>query len=188
VNGEQISRRGLPKQRCTAITRAGHPCGAWSVPGTDPPRCAAHRTDVPEDTGCPSPPTAPPGSVSTEERQAPACREAGRYHDVDHHVDLDVRIADLDHRIEQLSRYIDQLQVGPRKARGSGAGGPETGPGICVDVNQYARLLSVYGQLASRLGRLLRDKQQIAPEDESWLQLCFDEALDQTSEILGVKL
>jgi len=30
------------KQRCTALTKAGRPCQAWAVHGTDPPRCAAH--------------------------------------------------------------------------------------------------------------------------------------------------
>jgi hypothetical protein len=33
-----------PKRPCTATTRAGRPCRAWAVRGSDPPRCAAHAT------------------------------------------------------------------------------------------------------------------------------------------------
>ena len=32
-----------PSRRCTATTAAGHPCRAYAVHGTDPPRCAPHR-------------------------------------------------------------------------------------------------------------------------------------------------
>jgi hypothetical protein len=28
--------------KCTAMRRDGHPCRAWAMAGTDPPRCAAH--------------------------------------------------------------------------------------------------------------------------------------------------
>jgi hypothetical protein len=31
-----------PKRPCSATTRAGRPCRAWAVRGSDPPRCAAH--------------------------------------------------------------------------------------------------------------------------------------------------
>ena len=31
------------KRRCTARTRLDRPCRAWAIPGSDPPRCAAHR-------------------------------------------------------------------------------------------------------------------------------------------------
>jgi hypothetical protein len=30
------------KRPCRATTRAGRPCQAWAVRGSDPPRCAAH--------------------------------------------------------------------------------------------------------------------------------------------------
>lgn len=30
--------------RCSATTRAGNPCRAWAVPGSDPPACVAHAT------------------------------------------------------------------------------------------------------------------------------------------------
>ena len=198
------------KQRCTATTRSGRPCRGWAIQGTDPPRCAAHRSRRPPgDGGCTGSAERPPGSPKGEAHGVEA-RTGGS--DVQRHgydtpaggcdtrpddrhdarsgaddtrrsgcdthpptgVDIDTRIADLNRRIEQLSRYIDEVQIGP----------PPDG----IDVDQYARLLSLHGQLTSRIGRLLRDKQTIAPEDDSWLQACFNDALDQASQILGVAL
>lgn len=88
--------------------------------------------------------------------------------------DIDTRIADLNRRIEQLSDYIDHATIG------SGEGS--------IDVDQYARLLSLHGQLTSRFGRLLRDKQQIAPDEANPLQQAILDALGQAGEILGVVL
>ena len=31
------------KRRCTAHARSGHPCRAWAMRDSDPPRCRAHR-------------------------------------------------------------------------------------------------------------------------------------------------
>ena len=146
--------------RCTATTRAGRPCRAWAVKGTDPPRCASHG-------GTANKIGAPPGNTNAQTHGAFT-------QPPDTSVDLDARIADLNRRIEQLSAYIDHVTVGS-----------EDGD---IDVDQYARLLSLHGQLTSRLGRLLRDKQQISPEDDSLLQQAINQALDQASEILGVQL
>jgi len=147
--------------RCSATTRKGHPCKAWAVHGTDPPRCASHggtKTRI----------GPPQGNTNAQTH--------GVYNQTcDPPVDLDTRIADLNRRIEQLSAYIDQATIGS-----SDDGG--------IDVDQYARLLSLHGQLTSRLGRLLRDRAVISPEDDSFLQSCINEALDQASEILGVAL
>ena len=30
------------KRRCTHSTKAGHPCKAWAVRGTEPPACSIH--------------------------------------------------------------------------------------------------------------------------------------------------
>ena len=181
------------KQRCTATTRAGRPCRAWSVPGTDLPRCAAHRSRRPPgDGGCTGSAEHPPGSPKGEAHGVDARTGEGnaRRDEYDtgrggcdtrpYIVDIDTRIADLNRRIEQLSRYIDEVQIGPPPDGDDG--------NRYIDLDQYARLLSLHGQLTSRIGRLLRDKQTIAPEDDSWLQACFNDALDQASQILGVAL
>ena len=154
--------------RCTATTRAGRPCRAWAVQDTDPPRCASHG-------GSATKIGAPPGNTNAQTHGVYARSPSGDTQPPDPPpVDLDTRIADLNRRIEQLSAYIDHVTVGP-----------EDGD---IDVDQYARLLSLHGQLTSRLGRLLRDKQQISPEDDSLLQQAINNALDQASEILGVQL
>jgi len=122
---------------------------------------------LPQDADATRRPGAPPGNTNAQTH--------GVYSDVPStDVDIDTRIADLNRRIEQLSAYIDTVTIG-------------TGDRD-IDVDQYARLLSLHGQLTSRLGRLLRDRQQICPEDDSLLQQAINDALDQASEILGVKL
>ena len=37
--------------RCTHITKAGRPCKAWAVCGSDPPACASHLKASVEDPG-----------------------------------------------------------------------------------------------------------------------------------------
>jgi hypothetical protein len=130
------------------------------VKGSDPPLCSSHG-------GSPNRVGAPPGNHNAETH--------GVYSNpLDPSVDIDTRIADLNRRIEQLSAYIDAAQIGTCDD--------------CIDVDQYTRLLALHGQLTSRLGRLLRDKQIVAPEENNLLALAINDALDQASDILGVKL
>ena len=90
-------------------------------------------------------------------------------------MDLDARIADLDRRIQRLSEYIDQA------AMGNGEEGT-------ITVADYTRLVSLHGQLCSRIGRLLRDQQQLGGGDVSEMQAAIDQALTQAGEVLGVDL
>lgn len=130
-----------PRQPCTALTRAGAPCRAWAVPGSDPPRCATH------------------GSAPQTDRSAPTHGDYAQ-------VSLDDLIADLDGRIRELSGYIDRLDLAAE-------------PGL------YARLVGLHGQLCSRLGRLLRDRQALGGEADG-LQAAIDEALDLVAQTLQV--
>ena len=56
------------------------------------------------------------------------------------------------------------------------------------DAGDHAGLVALYGQLCSRLGRLLRDRLQVesAPDDE--LQQAINDALDIAGEVLGLDL
>jgi len=155
-----------PMPQCTATTRAGQRCKNHAVAGSDPPRCSSHG-------GGHSPVGAPPGNTNAQTH--------GAYtRPLDPAADLDARISDLNHRIEQLSAFIDRASL-----RTSDDGDSDDS---AIDLDQYTRLLSLHGQLTSRLGRLMRDRQTISPEDNSFLQECINEALDEVSEILGVKL
>jgi hypothetical protein len=150
-----------PMPQCTAITHAGTRCKNRAVKGSDPPRCSSHG-------GSPKHAGAPPGNRNAETHGAFANPLAPT-------ANLDARISDLNRKINNLSAYIDRVQIGD-------------GSSDSVDVDQYTRLLALHGQLTSRLGRLLRDRQQLSPEDNSFLQDCINEALDEVSELLGVKL
>ena len=164
--------------------------------GTDPPRCVVHRTSLLGDGGSVGPVGPPPGSTNAQ----PGAVYAGPPPAPDDTLsspgqaaDIDARIADLNHRIEQLSHYIDDVQPRAKTPPGSGIGPPDCTGGsesrpYCIDLDQYTRLLSLHGQLTSRFGRLLRDKQQIAPDEVNPLQQAILDALDQAGDILGVKL
>jgi hypothetical protein len=160
--------------QCTAITHAGTRCKNPALQGTNPPRCGSHG-------GGRRPAGAPPGSRNAQKHDE--SRASGQQNGSGHRdgssVDLDTRIADLNRRIEQLSHYLDGVQIGP---------GGDADEDRWIDVDRYIRLLALHGQLTSRLGRLLRDKHQIAPKEESIVQLALYDALDQASETFGVKL
>ena len=92
----------------------------------------------------------------------------GAYAEQQQDVDLSVRINDLDRRIGNLSQYIDNH--------------------IELEPDEYRALLALYGQLCSRLGRLMRDRQQLTDEYTDELDQAMNEALDILSKDLGIKL
>jgi ribosomal protein S15P/S13E len=87
----------------------------------------------------------------------------------DGHPDLDARIAALNRRIEQLEEHIDTHRHE-------------------LDPKEFAALASLQGQLASRLGRLMRDRQQLQGDAADELQHDLDEALATVSQVLGIDL
>jgi hypothetical protein len=134
--------------KCTATTKAGRPCRAHAVKGSDPPRCPAHA-----DAGRPA---GLPGDSAEEARPT----------------NLTGRISDLDRKIEDLSRYIQR-----RLQETDG-----------LSANQYAVLLSLYGQLVSRLGRLMRDHRALSGEAADGIAGAIAQALDELSTELGTDL
>jgi PAS domain-containing protein len=95
-----------------------------------------------------------------------------RHHDP---VDLDERIRDLNQRIERLSQYMDEADIG-------------NGEDDTITVSDYAKLANIHGQLTSRLGRLLRDQQQLQGSGSAELEQAIGDALDLAGEVLGVDL
>ena len=84
---------------------------------------------------------------------------------------IDEVIADLVDKQRRLSAYIDdciaQDDVSPA---------------------DMTRLLALHGQNASRLGRLLRDRQALAGPELDELTQAIGLALDELSEELGIEL
>jgi len=84
---------------------------------------------------------------------------------------IDEVIADLVEKQRRLSAYIDgciaQDDVSP---------------------TEVVRLLALHGQNASRLGRLLRDRQALAGPELDELTEAIGLALDELSEELGIEL
>ena len=173
-------------RRCTASTVKGRPCRAWAKRGTDPPRCAAHREQR-GDPASPRPPVRASASPAEGEERSrhrfpdkseataslpPGAERRGPTGQAGERVNLDERIAGLNRRIERLGQLIDSLD------------GSEND----VPLAAYTKLVDLYGQLCSRLGRLMRDRQQLLGSGGDELEQAIQEALDLASEMLKVEL
>jgi hypothetical protein len=84
-------------------------------------------------------------------------------------LDLDARIAALNRRIEQLEACIDAHRHE-------------------LDAKEFAALAGLQGQLVSRLGRLMRDRQQLQGDPADELPYDLDEVLQIVGQALGVDL
>jgi len=82
--------------------------------------------------------------------------------------DLDARITDLDRRVQQLSLYIDRNLTD-------------------LQPDEYNTLFNLQGSLTSRLGRLMRDRQQVTAAIDD-LDEAVQEALEITSHLIGTDL
>jgi hypothetical protein len=183
--------------RCTAITAEGRPCRAWAMKGTEPPRCAAHRDRRVVKRACrhgpgdppsllpPARASAPPAEGEARSRQrSPDTREAttdlppkqerrgptGLNRET---ITLDEQIAGLSRRIEHFGHLLDSLDVQESET---------------ITVADYAKLLALYGQLCSRLGRLMKDREQLTTGESDEIQQAIHDALDIVAEDLGVEL
>ena len=129
--------------RCGGRTARGTACRGWAVRGSDPPRCSAHG-------GGQRPVGAPEGKRNAQMHGAYG-RSVLRDEPLpgSHSKGLEQVITDLERRLAQLTRHIDGNLEG-------------------LDTDAYVRLVTVEGQLASRLGRLMRDQQEVSGgrEDE----------------------
>lgn len=83
--------------------------------------------------------------------------------------DLDEAIAELQRRLRQVSAYIDEHFAELEPA-------------------DFGRLSGLQAQMTSRLGRLMRDRQQVAGGDSDELAQAINQALDWLGEEWGVEL
>jgi hypothetical protein len=146
-------------------------CRNWAMHGQE--RCCAHRyaaDPVPPQQGAlPGSPILPPFEgerVQPEPASWPSDPGPGV---------LDGHIAELDERLRGLATHVRRLDAQL-----------EHDPAL---LPAYTRLLNLQGQLTSRLARLLRERRQIGQEEgDDLMKQVMDEALDEASKILKVKL
>jgi len=127
---------------------------------------------------------APRGNKNAEKHGAygaPAVRETSREppgadRSGDRSGTLDQIIRDLHRRLSQLSAYIDRRMADV-----------DHGTDV-LPVDVYAHLVSLQGQLSSRLGRLMRDRKQIAGDAADELTQAINAALDDISAEWGIDL
>ena len=147
------------KRRCTATTRAENQCRAWAVPGTQPPRCAAHG-------GTKKAPGAPPGNQNARTHGFYSAT-SGLAAEIPH---IDDVLADLYARQQAISDY---LEIATQDE--------------CT-VEQLVPVFELHARNASRLGRLLRDKRAISGEASDGIAGAIAQALDELSTELGANL
>ena len=151
------------KRRCTQLTKAGKYCRAWALRDSDPPTCAMHSGRV---TGQ----GAPEGNRNAVTHGFYAAGSPCRV-DLDdlEHPPINGVIQDLVARQEQLSAIID-THIDD------------------LSIQDLARLFAIHGQNASRLGRLLRDRQALSGDGDDRFEQFMDAVLDGLSEELGIEL
>lgn len=161
---------------CSFTTKAGRPCRAWAVRGSDPPACSSHlRSSLGKNTwglarasdlgftGRES--AAGPGFYSrtlTDEELADLVIYAAE-------LTLDDEIACTRIAVRRTLEFLSQRD-------GS------------LDEADYLRAAGLVFQGARTIARLLRDQQALLGGSDNRLQAIFDAALDALSEEWGIEL
>lgn len=148
------------KRTCTGVRKDGKPCTAWAAPGTNPPRCWRHPV-----TKTPTP------AVKKKKVGAPR----GNQNAVKHGgysgtlpPDLDARIAALDRRLQHVENYLD-------------IHADELTP------EQYIKFANLQSQIASRLGRLMRGRDD-ATDATTKAEIDIDAVLQVLSTSFNIDL
>jgi hypothetical protein len=140
------------------------PCSATTRSGRPCRGRAIRDTDPPlcsAHGGAASSPGAPKGNVNAQTHGA---------YTVPKTPNLAARISDLDDQIQSLDTYIESKQMKD------------------ISADELATLLNLYGQLVSRLGRLMRDQRALSGEAADGISGAIAQALDELSSILGIDL
>ncbi len=145
-------------EQCTANNRHGTRCKAWAVPGTQPPRCAAHG-------GASKPPGPPTGNKNAVThgfytQSAPKPNTANL-------PTIDAIIEDLHQRQITLSHYLDKAAADE-------------------NFSDLLPIFALHAQTASRLGRLLRDRRALTGDAGDGLAEAVSAALDELCTMFNV--
>lgn len=143
--------------KCTATTTAGNDCQANAIRGSQPPRCAAHRTD-----GGPKP-GAPPGNKNrlTHGYYSQPVKSLNSLDDI---------ITDMLEKQSQLTSYIE-----------------EHANLADIPTTEMVTLLQLLGQNATRIGRLLRDQRALSGDSADGLLAAIGTAIDEIATELGLE-
>lgn len=150
---------GLTMSRKCLHNANGIACKAWSMKYSELPRCSAHRLDGGPKGGAPA---------SNKNRQTHGFYSVS----VTELNTIDDVIRDTLNKQARLSDYLNQEMNGDEKMKS----------------DTLLKLVSLHGQNASRLGRLLRDQRILSGgADEELLEL-LGETLDELGEEWDVAL
>lgn len=148
----------MPPTRCIQTTRAGNPCQAWAIAGTDPPTCAAHL-----------PRTAPPVTRHGFYSSSVAPDELA---------DLVTYSADM--------TLDDEIGVTRIALRRSLKALSAPAPGQLLVLADFARLAAVVFQGGRTVARLLRDRRALSGEAADGIAGALAQAIDELSTEWGL--
>ncbi len=146
------------------MTRAGKPCRAAALPGSNPPHCAAHG-GTGKKPGAPAPVSDPQltDPSTKRNRRNQNARKHGFYASYEAAgITIDDVLADLAAKQAALSDYIDAHLTAED-----------------ADLAALTHLFELHAQTASRLGRLLRDKRALTGEAADGIAGAIAQALDE---------
>ncbi len=149
----------MPPTPCTSTTKAGEPCQAWAVRGTDPPTCAAHLPRT----------TAPPTihgfySSAVEPDELAALVQFSE----DMTLDDEIAVARV-----ALRRALAALSA------------PKTGEKTLFALADFARMAAVIFAGTSTVARLLRARRALSGAAADGIAGALSQALDELSSDWG---
>jgi hypothetical protein len=152
---------------CSHTTRAGKPCRAWAVKGTDPPACAAHAGLTAAGAGAP-----------LANQNARTHGFYGRTLSEQELADLVVYAADL-----SLDAEIACARVALRRTLEFIRQDPDQ-----LDHGEFLQAASLIFQGTRTIALLLRDRQTLSAGSDDTFLTIIDQALDELSKEWGIEL
>jgi hypothetical protein len=152
------------RARCTATTKAGNPCRAWAIRGSDPPLCATHSGRT-EGAG------APPRNTNAQKHgfystTIPPDDLADLIALADN-ITLDDEIALCRSATRQLAEHLHFPDLPPE---------------------DYAKLATLLFAGARTIAKLLRDKRALSGDSADGIAGAIGQALDELATEWGLPL
>jgi hypothetical protein len=162
--------------RCTHTTKAGTPCRAWAIKGSDPPVCSAHAG---RNAGAGPPESNQNARTHGFYSSALDPTELADLAAYSPNMSLDDEIACARVALRRLLQMLDASHIAPFED-------PTDAQPLTRD--DYARLMGLALQATRTIARLLRDKRALSGDAADGIAGAIGSALDELTSLWGVQL